>query len=185
MKGPLFAFIFLTAALRTGAVLAGASSVTLTELGHDVFKIEGRFTVQASSRETWLVLSDYDHIGEFVSSVNSSKTKERHADHLLVEQTNRDRFWFFAWRFGVLLKVRETPNQKIEFEDLLKKDFKSYQGFWQIESSEGETFVRYYLLVEHRARVPSFVTREFIRKDVERLLTEVAAEIERRGKTED
>ena len=180
MKKPLFAFMLFGLAVRTGAVMAGTPVVTLTELGKGAFQIEGRFTVHASSREAWRILSDYDRIGEFVSSVDSSKLMERTDGYALVKQINRNGIWFLRRNFEVLLKVTEIEGKRIEFEDISKNNFKSYRGAWQIEPSGGETQVRYYLRVEHQTWIPSFMVQGTIRKSVVSLLKEVAAEIEKK-----
>ena len=178
MKNLRLAFVLLGLTLRAGA-LSAAPSVVLAEAGDGMFHIEGRFAVKASSRAVWRVLSDYDRIGEFISSVDSSKLKERHPDYVLVEQTGHSGIWFTHRHFEVLLKVRETVERKIEFEDVKKTSFKFYKGSWQIESEGEITKVIYKLEVEKPPRIPLFISRSLVRQNIAKLLSETAAEINR------
>jgi len=83
-------------------------------------------------------------------------------------------------RFEVLLKVKETPTQKIEFEDIGKKSFKFYKGYWEIEPQGQSSRIKYMLEVERPAGIPSFMSRKVLHSNVLKLLKETAAEIERR-----
>ena len=177
MKKLRLAFVLLALTLRAGA-LSAAPSVVLTETD-GIFQIEGSFTVKASSRDVWRVLSDYNDIGDFISSVDSSRLKERHPDYVLVEQTGRSGIWFARRHFEVLLKVRETGGGKIEFEDVKKTSFRFYKGFWQVESAGEATRVLYRLEVEKPNKVPLFISRSLVRQNIAKLLSETAAEIDR------
>ena len=61
--------------------------------------VDVNLVVQASPREAWDVLTDYDHMGRFVSSLTISRITGRSDGRLLVAQTSRFRFGFIALRF--------------------------------------------------------------------------------------
>lgn len=166
-------------ALRTGASGAEAPTVTLTGSRHDAFHVEGRFKVEASSQAAWRTLSDYGRIGEFISSIDSSQVKEKRPDSLLVEQVSHNGLWRLRRRFEVLLKIKETPGQRIEFEDVGGKSFDAYRGSWHIVPQGKETLVTYVLDAEMKSSIPLFVSSRVVRKNIEQLLSEVMEEIRR------
>ncbi len=170
--------LLLVLILRTAG--AFAAEVSLTESRRDAFSIEGRFTVRASSAAAWRVLTDYDGIGAFVSSIENSRVKERSADRVLVEQSSQNGVWLLRRRFEVLLEVRESAGSAIEFRDVGGRSFRAYRGSWRIEPREGGTAVKYHLEAEMDSGIPGFLSRRIVRRNIERLLDEVAGEIARR-----
>lgn len=173
-----FGFLLVLVLWACGA-RAADPVVTLSEPRRDVFEVEGRFETRAGTAAAWRTLTDYERIGEFVSSVDWSRVSGRQADYLLVEQISSHGIWFVRRDIEVLLKVRETPGRRIEFEDVGRQYFESYRGAWQIEPRGNATEVTYSLRVEAKSGLPSFVSRRVIRGNIARLLSEVAREIER------
>lgn len=166
-------------ALRTGAFGAEAPTVTLSGSHNDAFHVEGRFKVEASSQAAWRTLSDYGRIGDFISSIDSSRVKENRPDGLLVEQVSHNGVWRLRRRFEVLLKIKEFPGQRIEFEDVGGKSFNAYRGSWQILAQGKETQVTYILDAEIKSSIPLFVSSRVVRKNIEQLLKEVMEEMRR------
>jgi uncharacterized protein YndB with AHSA1/START domain len=52
------------------------------------FDISFEFTVPASARETWDVLADYEHMAQFVSSIESIDVVSRNGNRIEVAQRN-------------------------------------------------------------------------------------------------
>lgn len=61
----------------------------------------------------WGVITDYDHLAEFIPSMRSSRVVRRAADHLLVEQTGEFGFLGFSQPVQVRLAVVEMPPQSV------------------------------------------------------------------------
>lgn len=167
------------AALACCAALARAQepAVSLKDLGQGAYEIEGSFSVPVPSTGAWAVLSDYDRVAGFVSSMRRSRVLEREPDHLLVEQEASARFLLFSRGVRVLLKVRERAPERIAFEDVDGRDFAFYAGSWEVSPEGTGSRVVYRLKAKRRFAAPDFVARGAFKRGAEALLDEVRREM--------
>ena len=147
--------------------------VSITDSADGALRLLGRFTTPASAVVAWSVLTDYDHIQDFVSSMRSSRVKCRGDGYLLVEQESTGRALFLTRTLHLLLKVREEPRRSIAFEDVSRASFEHYQGSWSLEEVPGGVEVTYRLTVKGGSMAPGFVLRGASRKMVAELLDQV------------
>lgn len=61
----------------------------------------------------WSVITDYDHLAEFIPDMTSSRVTQRDGDTLLVAQTGAFGFLFFRQHVEVTLSVTESPMEHI------------------------------------------------------------------------
>jgi hypothetical protein len=155
--------------------------VSLKDLGHGSSSLEGHFFVKAPAEVAWNVLTDYDHISDFVSSMEHSRIECRTDEEVRVRQKASGRFFLFERATSVLLDIHEKPFEKIQFEDISGEDFHRYVGFWKIESTGDELLVRYSLELNPRFSVPGFVKRRVIKQSVTALLEQVKTEVKKRA----
>ena len=157
-------------------------SVSLQEKGEGIYVLDGAFLVKAPREIVWNVLTDYNHINQFVSSISSSHIKEIRSDHLLVEQEMAAHLLFWERKVSVLLKVEETPFEKIRFEDISKKDFTFNVGYWKIEEKRpGESYIQYHLKMKSNFEVPPIISKGLLEKNIKKLLKELRREMIRRS----
>lgn len=149
--------------------------------GAEGYEVDGRFTVTAPRSVVWEVLTDYDSISRFVSSMRESRVVERGPDEVWVEQEAVGRLFLFKRRLRTTLRVQEVPPETIRFEDVLHKDFESYRGEWRIAGNDREIEVTYQVVARPAASVPGFVARGMFQRTVHQLLTELAKEITTRA----
>lgn len=156
--------------------------VRLDETEEGAYRLAGEFAVGADTASIWGVLTDYDGIGSFVSSVKSSRVLGRGSGSVVIEQEGSGRFLFFSRRVKLTLAVREQAAERIDFRDIDGSQFKRYEGSWRISSSSGSYAVVYELTAQPDASLgPRFAAGKALRKNVRRQLEEVQAEIKRRG----
>lgn len=185
-KSILAAAALAAAAGNFPAAAAGTPSskkdapVVTQQFVDGVHAIEGSFIVKTSSAVAWSVLSDYDEIGEFVTSISRSAVTERRPDSLIVEQVSLGRAFFLSKEVRVLLEVREEPFRRIEFRDISNGDFELYRGSWALQASSDGLTVVYRLEAKPRRTMPRFVGKHAFKANVRRLLGEVRDEILRR-----
>lgn len=172
-----------TAVVIDSHAAAGANGILVRlERTREGFEVVGRCAIDASREDAWRVLTDYDGIDRFVSSMRESRVTGRGDDYLLVEQIAVGRLFVFSRRLRTTLRVHEEPPGRIRFEDVLRRDFVSYRGEWQIQESAGfRTEIVYRVTACPAFSVPEFVARSLFRGTVGELLSEVRAEIERRA----
>ncbi len=174
----------LCAALLSGGWARAADGVTmnLEDLGKGRYRLEGHISVQASAYQTWKVLTDYENIAQFVSSLRKSQVKDSNIERVLLEQEALGKKFFITRKVRVLLEVTELPYKRIEFEDTLKKDFSYYRGSWEIRSVGNGLDVIYRLECQRHFVVPNFIAKEALKNSAADLLADVQREILRRNK---
>jgi Polyketide cyclase / dehydrase and lipid transport len=172
------------AAAGQETIFAGSVSqvvVSFADLGDSTIQLEGRFMTAASSATAWSVLTDYDHIPAFVSSMRSSRVKARGDGYLLVEQESVARMLWFQRKLNVVLKVHEEPPRHIAFDDVSKASFERYEGSWTLQDTPAGREVIYRLTV--KGGLIGLVARSHSQNMVRELLEQVRAEIGRREAT--
>ncbi len=146
------------------------------------FVLKGWFHTSAPAKIVWDVLTDYDHIQDFVSSMKSSRVITHQDNDLVVDQRAASNFMMFSFDVNVLLRIKEMPYEKIEFVDNEKKNFKYYEGFWGIgQDPEGKgCLVSYNLKVTPNFYLPGFIAAGIFKDNASAMLGAVKKEIETR-----
>jgi ribosome-associated toxin RatA of RatAB toxin-antitoxin module len=109
------------------------------------FIVDASFQVSAGTDTAWAVLTDYDHLSEFVPSMESSRLVDRKGPEAVVEQEARGKFLVFRRSVKIHLHVHEDSPVRIAFEDTSGQDFELYRGDWRLQPEEGSLSVRYHL----------------------------------------
>jgi len=178
----------LTAATLVGAektprvASAAAPRVSVAGTGNGAYRIEGSFRVDARQAVAWSVLTDYDNLSSFVSSMRSSSAARPESGRLLVTQEAVGRAGPFSRTLHVVLEVTEEPPGRIEFRDVCGASFQSYAGAWTIDSDGAGARVTYTLEARPRSS-PPFFARSILASNARGLLEQVRLEMLRRGRT--
>lgn len=112
--------------LRAGAVALLLAGALCAQAAANVPQVEietngqgDYITVTASaemlvdSRTVWAVITDYNHLAEFIPYMLTSRVVQRDADRLLVEQTGEFNFLFFRQTVQAQLAVVESPQRRV------------------------------------------------------------------------
>jgi hypothetical protein len=163
------------------AAAGAAPPAVSVEDRQSVSQVLGRFEVPVPLPVAWDVLTDYDHIGDFVSSMRTSSVESRADGDLTVRQEAVAGVFPLRRTAHLLLSVRERPDTSIEFHDVLDRDFRLYRGVWELRAGPAGTDVTYRLEARPVGATPSFLERAVLSRTVTRLLTQVQAEMVRRA----
>jgi len=144
---------------------------------HGVYRVHGTFTAAVSATAAWRVLTDYEHIGEFVKAVRTSKQVEAPDGRRVLEQDAVAGTFPFRRTIRVHLSIREDANRRIEFRDVLARDFQRYVGAWTLDAGSDGTKVGYELEAEPLKKFPGFVGRAIMAHSARDLLNQVRAEM--------
>jgi hypothetical protein len=171
--------------LSFAAPAAGAQTrVSLERLPDKAYELHGDFEVASSSAQVWGVLTDYEGIPAFVSSMRSSRVRESRDDgSVLVEQKAVGGMFFVKRTVTILLEVKRGP-QTLEFEDVGRESFWRYEGGWTTEATETGMKVSYHLIAQPDFLAPSMVMSRVMKRGARDLLDQVRAEIVRRSGAE-
>ncbi len=172
----------MCAALWCGASFASEDPTLAFYEGYGHYKLEGSFFVEADQATIWDVLTDYEHIPQFVGSMKISHVENRLGDDLVLRQEPEGGFLFFTKRLHLLLNVHETPETSIVFQDTSHQDFDFYQGSWQIQpAGDGRGFeIIYDLDAQQNFSAPAFLASDAVSGGARDLLKKVREEIMKR-----
>jgi carbon monoxide dehydrogenase subunit G len=162
------------------APLLGANAPVTVDVESGVdesYVVDAAFDVNAPAPIAWEVLTDYEGIGRFVSSIRYSTIKQREAGRVVLEQHGVGRAWIVSLPMHVVLDVREQDQRVLSFRDLCGKSFTTYEGSWELTTIDGGTRVTYRLKADPNGKQPAMLARSAIRGSVRKLLDEVRHEM--------
>ena len=165
--------------LLAAPALASDSDIAIED-AEGACRVRASYTAPVSRATAWGVLSDYDSIGRFVSSVRTSRMERQPDGRMLLRQDAVGRAFLFKRRMHVLLEIEEEPGSRIHFHDVLGKDFQSYVGEWRITADPLGTRVVYEIEAQPRGAFARSLCRGPLRNAARDLLTEVRNEMIRR-----
>jgi hypothetical protein len=156
-------------------------SVDVEDGAGKTYVVDAAFDVNVPASLAWEVLTDYEGIGRFVSSIRQSTIQRREAGRVLLEQQGVGRAWIISLPMHVVLDVREHDQRMLVFRDVCGKSFTTYEGMWELTTIGSGTRVTYRLTADPNGRQPAMLAKSAIRGSVKRLLDEVRAEMLTRG----
>lgn len=130
----------------------------------------------------WQVLTDYEHLPQFIPGIAKSVVRERQGAVLFVEQSGAARFLVFSFPIEVRYEVTERPQQWIESR-AVGGNLKRMNGRYDLEPGAEPLTVRlrYHGLIEPDFHLPPLVGVAALRSMAEEQFTAMVAEIERRA----
>lgn len=178
---------------RSAAAVLVASCVlpqplVAEELGVEVVRHGDFITVSASadlkanSRIAWEVLTDYDHLAEFIPDIRSSRVVRRDAEGTVVEQRGEFGFLFFRQPIDVTMVVTEEPPRRIVAR-AIAGNMKDMEGRYELLPSEAGVKLAYFGRFVPDFFLPPLIGMPIVRRSLERRFRAMVEEIERRDAT--
>lgn len=146
-----------------------------------VFQLEGVFATVAPPGLAWQVLTDYEHIPNFVHSLKRCDLERRPDGQMVLNQAASAGSFPFRRTLRVALALNDEVAGRIAFRDILGKDFNVYFGEWQMAADSSGTVVHYTLAVQPRTIVPHRLIRSAMSGGIRGYLSQMQAEMERRA----
>jgi uncharacterized membrane protein len=167
------------APLRTDAQDASDIVVHVKKNGATII-VDVEMLVQAPALATWDVLTDYDHMAQFVANVQSSKITDRKGNTLVVAQKSGTSFGLLKFSFDNVREVELVPHSEIR-SNLISGDMKA-SAFTTRIVSDGGGVTR---VVNHGEFVPTMwvppvIGTAFLESETRRQFHELRNEIMRR-----
>ena len=128
----------------------------------------------------WNVLTDYAHLADFIPNLSSSELVMRDGETVRLQQVGSQQLLGMRFSAQVLLELREfKPDGTLRFQ-MLKGDFRRFEGSWQVRAlSEGASLL-YELTVQGCLGMPIGLIEERLRDDLSSNLVAVEREALRR-----
>ncbi len=177
---PYFSRLLVVLGLLSAPAALSANTPITVDVERAVdnaYTVEAAFDVNVPASIAWAVLTDYEGIGRFVSSIRQSTIKQRGPGRVLLEQHGVGIAWIFSVPMHVVLEVREHDERTLAFHDVCGKSFTVYEGAWGLMPIDGGTRVTYRLKADPTGRQPAMLAKSAIKGSVTTLLNEVRQEI--------
>jgi len=135
--------------------------------------------LKADPRIAWEVLTDYDHLAEFIPDMHSSRVVQRNSDGVVVEQKGEFGFLFFRQPIEVTMAVSEEPPRRIVAR-AVAGNMKDMEGSYELQASEAGLRLGYSGRFVPDFFLPPLIGLPIVRRSLERRFRAMVEEIERR-----
>lgn len=137
------------------------------------------FIVRASPELTWAVLTDFDHMADFVSNLTSSSIVSQSGNTFRVAQKGRAVHGPLSFSFDSLREIELTPPTTIRTR-IVSGTMRKLDGVTQLSAVSGGTRVVHHAVAIPGVWVPPIVGVRFIEHETREQFEEVRGEILRR-----
>lgn len=150
--------------------------VTVKRLGVNRVKVEGHVVVAQPVDRVWQVLTDYDHLAQFIPGLVESRTLAVGPPRLL-RQRGSTRWWVFGRTMEVTFQVTEHPQQTITFT-AVEGDFFEHQGTWRLEPHGDQVRIAYEAVVRPKFFLPPFLGASLLRRHLTESLQAIVERVD-------
>lgn len=169
----------LLAGLPTCSVFAADEVTVKVELRGEVVTVDVEMTIPAQPCEVWAVLTDFEHLPDFVSNITASRVLAREGDSVRVAQRGKTSFGPLSFHFESERELRLTPCERLESK-LLKGNMKAYRGTTVLEKAQDGTHLHHHSESVPETRVPAVLGRSLIEAETREHYLEIRKEVLRR-----
>lgn len=141
--------------------------------------IDGDWLVDAGARDAWDVLTDYDHMATFVSSLSASRIVARADGKLEVEQTSHFGIGLLRYEFDTLREVDLIAQREIR-STLIRGDMKASTFTTRLVPEGGKTRVLVHGRFIPDRWIPPLIGTAVLGSETRKQFAELRAEILRR-----
>lgn len=152
--------------------------VNVTKHGDEV-TIDLQFLVHAKKHEVWTVLTDYDHMTEFLSNLHVSHILEQHGNHWRVEQKGASSRAGVTFSFESIREVDLTPEEHIASK-VVGGTIKRLEAQTSLFTRGEETRVEYHSVSVPNVWLPPVIGTSILESEARKQFGEMRAEILRR-----
>jgi ribosome-associated toxin RatA of RatAB toxin-antitoxin module len=145
-----------------------------------VYQITSSGTVAATPAVVWRILTDYNHLADYLPNLKSTRVVSRNGDTVIVEQLGTARFLFFSQTIRLVVQVQERAPDQIDIS-LVDGDMKVYRASWKLSPLAGATGTRvvYHANIVPKFDVPGAIGTSVVRKDIARMMAAVLLRLDR------
>ena len=142
--------------------------------------IEASLDVPVTPGVAWQVLTDYNHLADFVEDMRSSRVVSASGEPLKVEQKAEGGWLLIRFPVEVVLAIEEIPLQSVRFQSV-SGNVKNMKGEWRI-TPQGESInLSYSAYCTPDFWVPPLIGTYLMRNDVRNKVQSVVREMLRRS----
>jgi ribosome-associated toxin RatA of RatAB toxin-antitoxin module len=159
--------------------------VKTTALASRTRLIEAWIETCIGSSALWPVLTDYDHLADFVPNLALSRRLPSEPQRLLVEQIGTQCFFGLRFSARAVLEMTEAYPEAVHFE-MLEGDFAEFIGSWHLlPRQDGQTGTRlaYTVQITIPLTMPVRLIEQRLQEDLRINLNAICRQAEQLGET--
>ena len=107
---------------------------TMEKLSDGARRLAAQLTTTASFNSLWSVLTDYDRLNLFIPNLLSSNILYANNNNFHIRQVGSQDFLGLKFSAEVVLDLYEEKDLGLIKFDLIKGDFRRFEGIWKIQS---------------------------------------------------
>lgn len=173
-------------AAQAAQTLQGAEAVPVVA-DNDVHVVHANetFTVDISVHtpvapaQAWAVLTDFDHMADFLPNLNSSQITQRSDSALKVAQKGVARFGFFSKNFESVREIQLNPNTEVRSNNV-GGNLKHMQSVMQLQPEGTGTRLTYHAEVVPGFWFPPLIGPSLVRHETAEQISAMLQEMLRR-----
>ena len=143
-----------------------------------VAEVKAEFSVPLSAREVLDVLTDFEHMPQFVSDIHSVRLIREEENHKLIALKGVVEFFFIEFPIDVVMKVTLLPDDVIELQSVSGN--MKVQGVVKVNHSGAQTLVTYDARLSPEFWLPPILGPALISGQIKKQFVEQIAEMYRR-----
>ncbi|MFO8237823.1 MAG: SRPBCC family protein [Prochlorococcaceae cyanobacterium] len=129
----------------------------------------------------WTVLTDYANLDRFIPNLVSSRLLWRRGNRVALEQVGSQQFCGLRFSARVELELEEDlAAGELRFQ-MLRGDFRRFEGTWRVDRDEISTRLLYELTVQGKPGMPIGLIEQRLQQDLASNLRGVQQEATRRS----
>lgn len=132
--------------------------------------------ISADIFTVWNVLTDYDHLTDYLPKMEVSRVIQRSENQIILEQVTRTRFLFFSKKIAIKLNIVEKPYEEIDFERA-GGNLEMFSGQWILKPIQNgrATRLTYLLKFKPAFYTPKWIVRHTLSQEVREQIQIIAA----------
>jgi uncharacterized protein YndB with AHSA1/START domain len=175
----LLALVVYCASAAGAAVEQGDDIVVTAKKNSGEVLVDVHFSVPATPRETWAVLTDFEHMARFVSNLRTSKVIKKWDDRVRVSQSGKTTHGLFSFSFESVREIDMLPFETIHSR-MISGTMQKSEGTTHLLARANGTAVSYHSESIPGTWVPPLVGTGFIEAEIRSQFQDMRKEILRR-----
>jgi len=155
--------------------LCSAVAVEVVPVGDRTRQISATIQIPQPRDRVWQVLTDYDHLAEFIPNLQESRRIPHPNGGIRLEQVGAQSLWKLRFKFcaRVVLDIVENFPHELRFQ-MVEGDFKEFFGAWILQpTTERSTDLTYTLTVQPSRVMPVGVIEKRLCHDMKVNMTAI------------
>ncbi|SEL47581.1 Carbon monoxide dehydrogenase subunit G [Nitrosovibrio tenuis] len=141
--------------------------------------VDVTFAVPATRQEVWVVLTDFEHMADFVSNLKESKVVSTSGNTLKIFQRGTATYGPISFPFESTREIRLIPFEKIR-SHMISGNMRMMDGTTQLIDEGGQTRIIYHTDTIQERWIPPIIGKVFIEHEIRKQFHEMRNEIIKR-----